>query len=61
MKILLSVLKWVFIVIALAIILLIITGNSYIFKGIRVVYFTGHNTAFIDDFDYFENDSIPAS
>lgn len=61
MKILLSVLKWVFIVIALAIILLIITGNSYIFKGIRVVYFTGHDTAFIDDFDYFENDSIPAS
>lgn len=61
MKTLLNLLKWVFIIIALAIVLLIITGNSYIFKGIRVVYFTGHSTAFIDDFDYFENDSIPAS
>ncbi len=61
MKILFTFLKWAFLLIGLAILLLVITGNSYIFKGIRVVYFTGHDTAFIDDFDYFENDSIPIS
>lgn len=61
MKILFTILKWVFALMALAILLLFITGNSYIFKGIRVVYFTGHSTAFIDDYKYFENDSIHAS
>jgi outer membrane protein OmpA-like peptidoglycan-associated protein len=31
---------------------------DYILKGIRVVYFTGHVTAFIDDYPYFENDTV---
>ncbi len=41
--------------------MLYITDTDYILKGIRVVYFTGHTTAFIDDFKYFDNDTIPAS
>ena len=35
-----------------------ITDYDYILKGIRVVYFTGHTTAFIDDHPYFTNVDI---
>jgi CubicO group peptidase (beta-lactamase class C family) len=38
-----------------------LTDYDYILKGVRVVYFTGHTTAFIDDHVYFENESVPAS
>ena len=38
--------------------LLYITDYEYILKGVRVVYMTGHTTAFIDDHVYFENDTI---
>ncbi len=40
------------------VIALYITDYEYILKGVRVVYMTGHTTAFIDDYDYFENDII---
>lgn len=43
------------------ILLLYITDYEYILKGVRVVYFTGHTTAFIDDHVYFENDTIAPS
>ncbi|AVR44896.1 serine hydrolase [Christiangramia fulva] len=33
-------------------------GYAYIFKGIRTTYFTGHKTAFIDDYTYFDNHVI---
>ncbi len=51
-------LKWFLISIATLIILLYVTDYNYILKGIRVVYFTGHTTAFIDDYKYFDNRSI---
>jgi len=54
-------LKWFFGILLVAIILLYITGYDYILKGIRVVYLTGHTTAFIDDAVYFENVTIPES
>ena len=38
--------------------LLYITDYDYILKGVRVVYMTGHTTAFIDDHVYFENDTV---
>lgn len=47
--------------ILLLIILAYITDYEYILKGVRVVYMTGHTTAFIDDYPYFENMEIPAS
>lgn len=37
---------------------LYITGNSYILKGVRVVYLTGHKSAFIDDTKYFKTRTI---
>lgn len=42
----------------LASFLLYIFGYSYLFKAIGTVYFTGHTTAFIDDYPYFENHLI---
>ncbi|WP_298532423.1 serine hydrolase [uncultured Algibacter sp.] len=50
--------KWLAIGIGLIILLLYIFDYSYILRGIKVVYFTGHKTAFIDDYPYFENDTI---
>jgi len=35
--------------------LLYVLGYGYIFKGISTTYFTGHKTAFIDDYPYFDN------
>ena len=31
---------------------------EYIFKGIRTIYLTGNNTAFISDYEYFDNRDI---
>jgi CubicO group peptidase (beta-lactamase class C family) len=53
--------KCLVILIVIIVALLYITDYDYILKGIRVVYMTGHTTAFIDDYPYFENDTIPAS
>ncbi len=61
MKKILNFFKWAFILLIVSVIGLYISGYGYILKGVRVVYFTGHKTAFIDDFPYFENEVIPAS
>jgi CubicO group peptidase (beta-lactamase class C family) len=53
--------KWVLILLIVFVIGLYITGYGYIVKGVWVVYLHGHTTAFIDDFKYFENDTISAS
>ncbi len=54
-------LSWLFGIIAVIVLVLYLTDYNYILKGIRVVYLTGHTTAFIDDFKYFDSESIPAS
>lgn len=41
--------------------LLYVLGYGYIFKGISTTYLTGHKTAFIDDYPYFENNVVPNS
>ena len=58
MRFLKKFLKWFVIIIIALVALLYVFDYGYILKGIRVVYFTGHNTAFIDDYPYFENDTI---
>ena len=58
MKFLKKLFKWLIISITLIIFILYIFDYGYILRGVRVVYFTGHNTAFIDDYPYFENDTI---
>jgi CubicO group peptidase (beta-lactamase class C family) len=61
MKFLKKLLKWIVITFGLLIILAYIFDYDYILKGVRVVYFTGHDTAFIDDYPYFENAIIEKS
>ncbi len=58
MGVLKKILKWTIITVALLIITAYTLDYEYILKGIRVVYFTGHVTAFIDDYPHFENDTI---
>ncbi|NND87926.1 MAG: serine hydrolase [Flavobacteriaceae bacterium] len=52
---------WFFGIILLLLSILFITDTEYVLKGVRVVYMTGHTTAFIDDHIYFDNEVIPAS
>jgi len=58
MKFLKKLFKWTAYLIGSIILLLYIFDYDYILRGVKVVYFTGHNTAFIDDHPYFENDII---
>lgn len=58
MKVLKSIAKWLIGIIAVVVILAYMFDYDYILKGVRVVYFTGHSSAFIDDYPYFENDTI---
>ncbi len=44
--------------IAICIALLYIFDYDYILKGVRVVYGTGHTTAYIDDYPHFDNRTI---
>ena len=53
--------KWLFGILLLVIATLYLTDYDYILKGVRVVYLTGHTTAFIDDHIHFENENIRAS
>ena len=58
MKKLKSFAKWFIGIFTLIIALSFVFDYDYILKGVRVVYFTGHTSAFIDDYPYFENDTI---
>ncbi|WP_308991839.1 serine hydrolase [Mariniflexile litorale] len=58
MKFLKKFLKWTVVLLGLLLIGLYIFDYGYILRGAKIVYFTGHNTAFIDDYPYFENDTI---
>ena len=53
-----KILKWTLIVLGVLILLIYIFNIDYIFKGVRTIYFTGHNTAFISDYEYFDNKEI---
>ena len=58
MKFIKKFIKWFVGIILLLIILAYIFDYDYILRGARIVYFTGHTSAFIDDYPYFENDVI---
>ncbi len=40
--------------------LLVILDYNYLFRGFQVIYFSGHTTAYIDDYPEFENRIISA-
>ena len=56
-----KILKWVFIIITSLILLLYAFNIEYLIKGVRTIYFTGNNTAFISDYEYFDNREIANS
>lgn len=58
MRIIKKLLKGLLAVIILCVILLYIFDSEYILKGVRVVYMTGHTTAYIDDYTHFDNRTI---
>jgi CubicO group peptidase (beta-lactamase class C family) len=47
-------------IVLICVVALYLFDYEYILKGIRVVYLTGHTTAYIDDFEHFESDTIAA-
>ncbi|GAA4275120.1 serine hydrolase [Aquimarina gracilis] len=58
MRIFKNFLKGLLAIIVLCIGLLYVFDSEYIFKGVRVVYMTGHNTAYLDDYTHFDNRPI---
>ena len=40
---------------------LYISDYSYLLDGVFKIYLTGHKTAFLDDYNYFDNRILPAS
>ena len=56
-----KILKWTLIVLGVLILLIYIFNIDYIFKGVRTIYFTGNNTAFISDYEYFDNKEIKSA
>src|SRR5690606_38456189 len=61
MKRILKFFKWFFILLLVFVIGFYSTGYGYILKGVWVVYMHGYTTAYIDDFEFFETEKIPAS
>ncbi|MBU2949765.1 beta-lactamase family protein [Tamlana agarivorans] len=58
MKFIKTLFKGLIIILITGIALLYIFDYGYIIRAAKIVYFTGHKTAFIDDYPYFENDTI---
>ena len=56
-----KILKLTLIVIGALVLLIYIFNIDYIFKGVRTIYLTGNNTAFISDYEYFDNREIKSS
>ena len=56
-----KILKWVFIIFTSLILLLYAFNIEYLIKGVRTIYLTGNNTAFISDYEYFDNREIANS
>ena len=53
--------KWVFIIFAFLITLIYAFNIEYLIKGVRTIYLTGNNTAFISDYEYFDNREIKSA
>ncbi|WP_313385032.1 serine hydrolase [Chishuiella sp.] len=60
MKIAWKIIKWFIIFICTIILILYATGNSYIFRGVKLTYLKGLKTANINDYKDFDNNVILA-
>ena len=55
MRFLKKFLLWLVGVLLLVVVLMYIFHVDYLLKAIRTIYFNGHTTAFLDDYNYFDN------
>ena len=60
MKLFIKILGGFIVTLLLVVVFLYLFNYDYILKGIRVVYLTGHETAYIDDYPEFANRTIKA-
>ena len=56
-----KILVWTTIILSFLLILIYAFNVEYLLKGVRAIYLTGNNTAFISDYEYFENREIKNS
>lgn len=61
MKLVKKIVKWFLFVVFLTTIILCVTNSNYIFKAVKTVYLNGYTTAFIKDYEYFDNAMIKKS
>lgn len=61
MKIVLKIFLWIVAVLASITLLLYVFNFDYLITAVRTIYLNGHTTAFLDDYKYFSNQSIPKS
>ncbi|MCB0458016.1 MAG: serine hydrolase [Flavobacteriaceae bacterium] len=50
--------KWLAIIIVLLIAALYITDTDYLIKAVRTIYLTGHTTAYLEDYQKFDNHPV---
>ena len=50
--------KWILVLLGSLILLIYAFNIEYLIKGVRTIYLTGNNTAFISDYEYFDNREI---
>ncbi|MCW5518202.1 serine hydrolase [Aureitalea sp. L0-47] len=58
MKYLKKFLKVLVVLVVLLVATLYITDTDYLLKAVRTIYLNGHTTAFLDDYNYFDNSTI---
>ncbi|WP_026703685.1 serine hydrolase domain-containing protein [Flavobacterium soli] len=58
MKFLKKFFLWFIGLLLLLIVLMYIFNVDYLLKAVRTIYFNGHTTAFLDDYNYFDNRKI---
>jgi CubicO group peptidase (beta-lactamase class C family) len=58
MKFIKKLLKWIIIPLGLIIAILYITDTDYLLKAVRTIYAKGHTTAFLEDYNEFDNRTI---
>ena len=56
-----KILVWTIVILSSLLILIYAFNVEYLLKGVRTIYLTGNNTAFISDYEYFENREIKNS
>ena len=56
-----KILKWVLMIFGVLILLIYAFKIEYLIRGVRTIYLTGNNTAFISDYEYFDNREIKSS